>query len=252
MFRIDPEFKKLIPALSTEEYMQLETNINEDGCRDPLTVWQEENLLLDGHNRFEICKQYGLEYELFFVSLPDRQSAINWIINNQLGRRNVTPEQASYLRGKRYNMEKESRGGDRGNQYTVAKDHFDTLPESTATRLADEFKVSEPTIKRDGKFAAAVDTLADTIGDEARTAVLSGNSKVTKQDVTDAAEWYKSNPGERPTIEREAEELAGDDSAYDWTEDEKSETPILVAKTEKEILDAANRIRREKKEAKRQ
>lgn len=68
--------------------MQLETNINEDGCRDPLTVWQEENLLLDGHNRFEICKRYGMEYELFFVSLPDRQSAINWIINNQLGRRN--------------------------------------------------------------------------------------------------------------------------------------------------------------------
>jgi hypothetical protein len=67
VFRIDPEFKKLIPALSAEEYMQLETNINEDGCRDPLTVWQEENLLLDGHNRFEICKRYGMEYELFFV-----------------------------------------------------------------------------------------------------------------------------------------------------------------------------------------
>ncbi len=250
MFRIDPEFKKLIPALSHEEYMQLEENINADGCRDPLTVWQEENLLLDGHNRFEICKRYGMEYELFFVSLPDRQHAINWIINNQLGRRNVTPEQASYLRGKRYNMEKVSEPF-KGNQYTGGRDQNDPQ-QKTAARLADEFKVSEPTIKRDGKFAAAVDTLADTIGDEARTAVLSGNSKVTKQDVTDAAEWYKSNPGERPTIEQEAEELAGDDSAYNWTEDEKPEASILVANTEKEILEAAKRIRQEKLDQRRE
>ncbi len=106
VFRIDPEFKKLIPALVPEEYSQLETNIVDDGCRDPLTVWEEEELLLDGHNRFDICKRYGMEYEVFYVSLPSRQAAVNWIINNQLGRRNVTPEQASYLRGKRYNMEK--------------------------------------------------------------------------------------------------------------------------------------------------
>jgi N6-adenosine-specific RNA methylase IME4 len=210
-------------------------------------VWQEENLLLDGHNRFEICKRYGMEYELFFVSLPDRQHAINWIINNQLGRRNVTPEQASYLRGKRYNMEPKSPG----ERNDLTSDHFDPrLP--VADRLAEEFKVSPATIKRDGKFAAAVDTLADTIGDEARTAVLSGNSKVTKQDVTDAAEWYKSNPGGRLTIEQEAEELAGDDSAYNWTEDEKSEAPILVANTEKEILEAAKRIRQEKLDQRRE
>jgi hypothetical protein len=91
---------------------------------------------------------------------------MNWIINNQLGRRNVTPEQASYLRGKRYNMEKVSEPF-KGNQYTGGRDQNDPQ-QKTAARLADEFKVSEPTIKRDGKFAAAVDTLADTIGDEAR------------------------------------------------------------------------------------
>lgn len=250
MFRIDPEFKKLIPALSAEEYMQLETNIVDDGCRDPLTVWQEEELLLDGHNRFEICKRYGMEYELFFVSLPDRQHAINWIINNQLGRRNVTPEQASYLRGKRYNMEKLDQGGDR-----KSKDQNDLLKgETTAARLADEFKVSAPTIKRDGKFAEAVDKLADTIGDQARTAVLSGNSKVTKQDVVDAAKWYESNPGHRPTVEQVADELAGEADAFDWTEDEASEPEpaIFVAKTEKEILDAAKRIRQEKLDQRRE
>lgn len=242
VFKVDPEFKKLIPALSPDEYGQLESNIVDDGCRDPLTVWEEEGLLLDGHNRFEICKRYGMEYELFHVSLPDRQSAINWIINNQLGRRNVTPEQASYLRGKRYNMEKKEVGE---NQHTMRVDHFDP-PMSTAEKLADEFKVSAPTIKRDGKFAEAVDKLADRVGDHARTAVLSGDSKVSKQDVVDAAKWYEANPGQRPTIEEMAEKFASEADAYDQTEDEKPTLPLLVATTEKEILEAANRIRQER------
>jgi hypothetical protein len=34
------------------------------------------------------------------------------MIANQLGRRNLTPAQKSYLRGKRYNLEKGARGGD--------------------------------------------------------------------------------------------------------------------------------------------
>lgn len=241
MFRIDPEFKKLIPALVPEEYSQLETNIVDDGCRDPLTVWEEEELLLDGHNRFDICKRYGMEYEVFYVSLPSRQAAVNWIINNQLGRRNVTPEQASYLRGKRYNMEKAEHST--GRPKKEDQNDPDFLTGTTAERLADEFKVSAPTIKRDGKFAEAVDKLADTIGDQARTAVLSGNSKVAKQDVVDAAAWYKSNP---TTVEQVAEELAGEEDAYDWTEDKKPDPVILVAKTEKEILEAANRIRQER------
>jgi hypothetical protein len=75
--------------------------------------------------------------------LPDRQAAMNWMINNQLGRRNLHPDQASYLRGKRYNAEKQDKGGDR-----KSIDQNDPLIESTADRLATEYKVSAPTIKR--------------------------------------------------------------------------------------------------------
>lgn len=81
---------------------------------------------------------------------------MNWIIENQLGRRNLHPDQASYLRGKRYNGEKQDKGGDR-----KSIDQNDPLIESTADRLATEYKVSAPTIKRDGQYAAAVDKLAE-------------------------------------------------------------------------------------------
>ena len=52
--KIDPEFKDLIPPLSSDEYEQLENNILYDGCREPLIAWND--ILVDGHNRYDICQ----------------------------------------------------------------------------------------------------------------------------------------------------------------------------------------------------
>ncbi|MGH2414456.1 MAG: hypothetical protein ACRDEA_12385, partial [Microcystaceae cyanobacterium] len=104
--QIDPEFKSLIPPLSPQEKKQLEDNLLAYGCRDSLVVWKDHNLLLDGHNRYEICQAQGIEFNTVEIELPEREAAISWIIDNQLGRRNLTPEAASYLRGKRYRLQK--------------------------------------------------------------------------------------------------------------------------------------------------
>ncbi len=93
--RIDPDFFALIPTLAPEEYRQLEANLIQDGCRDPLVVWN--GLLLDGHNRKEICDGLGLEYTTTEVELPDREAAKAWIITNQFGRRNLSPYQKAEL-----------------------------------------------------------------------------------------------------------------------------------------------------------
>src|SRR4029453_7821456 len=103
---IHPELQSLIPPLTTEAYTQLESNIRADGCHDPLIVWQEEQTLLDGHNRYAICEQHGLDYRIQELSLPGLDAAKEWIIANQLGRRNLTPDQMSYYRGEQYNLKK--------------------------------------------------------------------------------------------------------------------------------------------------
>jgi hypothetical protein len=105
-FQIDPEFQSLIPPLSEKEREDLSTNLLDQGCREPLVVWSQEKLLLDGHNRFAICQQYGLNYTIKEITLGDRQEAIDWIIKNQLGRRNLTSAHISYFRGKLYNSTK--------------------------------------------------------------------------------------------------------------------------------------------------
>ena len=64
------DLQSLIPPLTPEELAQLEANLRAEGCRDPLIVWQEEQILLDGHNRLDLCERHGLEYRLQAISLP--------------------------------------------------------------------------------------------------------------------------------------------------------------------------------------
>lgn len=152
---VDPKFKALIPPLTEDELAQLEANLIEQGCRDPLVVWAEMGVVLDGHNRLEICKRRDISYQVVRSSFADRQAAEAWVINNQLGRRNLHPDQISVLRGKRYNGEKQALGG----QIPGSRVDQNDPPIPTADRLATEYKVSPATIKRDGKFAESVDAL---------------------------------------------------------------------------------------------
>jgi len=87
--KIDPEFKNLIPRLSEEELTTLEQNILSHGrCRDSIIAWKD--IIIDGHNRYAICQKYGIHYETTHKSFASRKEAELWIIQNQLGRRNIT------------------------------------------------------------------------------------------------------------------------------------------------------------------
>lgn len=50
MLKIDAELKALIPALSTEEYAQLEKNVLVEGIREPLIVWYQKPTKEDFRN----------------------------------------------------------------------------------------------------------------------------------------------------------------------------------------------------------
>jgi N6-adenosine-specific RNA methylase IME4 len=150
--RIDPEFKALIPPLTDEEYSQLEANILRDGILDAVKVWRGEWILLDGHNRLEIAKKHGLEYEITEVDCADRDAAMDWIDRNQLGRRNLKPDQRHLLMGRCYNRTKKAHGGQIPGT-RIGKD----CPSSTAEVLASEFGVSARTVKNAGQFAEAVE-----------------------------------------------------------------------------------------------
>jgi len=88
-------------------------------------------------------------------ALPDRKTAINWVIDNQLSRRNLGPFEASILRGKKYLLEKQSHGGVR------EKASVKNLHLKTREKIAKETGVSPRTIIYDAQLAEAVEDLKD-------------------------------------------------------------------------------------------
>lgn len=141
---IDPEFRSLIPPLLAEEYNQLEKSIRDEGCRDPLVVWLEEEILLDGHNRLAICETAGVPYEIRELSLPDRLEAMIWIRRNQVSRRNLTDDQRAMNAAGLAELESEKARRDRARK---AREYGGkATPEQIQDRLATtpSAKRSEP------------------------------------------------------------------------------------------------------------
>jgi len=189
---IDKEFQSLIPSLASVEFEQLEQNILTEGIRDALVTWH--GVLLDGHNRLAIAEKHDLPYETTGADLPDRNAAILWIVKNQLGRRNLTPQQVSYLRGKWYQREKKTQGfQEAGPGRGKTLDQNDPVF-STADRIASQTGVSAPTIKRDAAYAANIDAIAEAVGTEAKDVILTGEMRMTKQEVKETAALINDAP----------------------------------------------------------
>jgi hypothetical protein len=101
--KIDPEFERISLeefALSAEETAQLRANLIRDGCRDSLRIWDSEGILIDGHNRYRLCKELGIEFGTTPITLGSREAARAWIYANQLGRRNLTDDQRAIIAGR--------------------------------------------------------------------------------------------------------------------------------------------------------
>ena len=183
--RIDPEFKDYLGALDEDARQTLEKSLHVDGCRDALVVWPQPEgapILLDGHNRHEICERLGIVYRL--VDCPDyvidRASVVAWIVQNQRGRRNLSPDRLAYLVGKNYQVEKKSAGGDGTNQHTEECSQIGYIPrQRTVEKIAREFGVSPRTVQRYGKYAEAVDAVAVEHGPAAKVEILAGRKKVS-------------------------------------------------------------------------
>ena len=200
--KIDPEFQKQIPPLTDDEYKQLEENILKEGkLLSPLIVWN--STLVDGHNRYAILQKHP---EIYFSTMPlrfeNREEAIAWICRNQLGRRNLSPEQKRYLLGKQYEAEKKAAKIFRGNQYTLAKKSGGTHDDNhhsgkkTCDRIAEENGVSRASVLRASHYTRGID-IADNLSPGIKQKVFSGEVKFTNEEMS---KLVLSSPDKRKDV----------------------------------------------------
>ena len=69
---------------------------------DPIKIWQEpdtgEWIIIDGHNRYNILKKHNIDWHYWqdykiMGELETREDVKQWMLEQQLGRRNLSPEE---------------------------------------------------------------------------------------------------------------------------------------------------------------
>ena len=185
----------LASGLSEDELSQLEENILEEGLvLMPLIVWNDT--IVDGHNRYRIAQAHpGIGFRTHEKQFSNRYEALSWICKNQLGRRNLTPQQKKYLIGQRYDAEKKTHGGDRKSNLPESSGQNDHLivAQKTRERIASETGTSESYVKRADQYAKGVDA-AEEVLPGIKNDLLLGKFKPRETDVAAVA---RASPEER-------------------------------------------------------
>jgi len=93
---INEEYKKLLPTLSKQEYEALKQSIKTEGQHFPITI-NPQNIILDGHNRYKICLELGLEPKCELKTFQNGLLEKKFVIEANLRRRHLNKFQKAEL-----------------------------------------------------------------------------------------------------------------------------------------------------------
>jgi len=166
--KIDPEFRDLLDPLDPIELEKLRTDLLAHGCLDPLIVWRctghmaglgdthpAARILLDGHNRYQICYEHRIPVEIVELEFSNRAEALTWMRDHQVGRRNLSIEKRNELLARDYAAEIERRKN--GQKEKGQKNG------KAAAVVAKKHDVSPATVKRAVQTDRARDAIAKIV-----------------------------------------------------------------------------------------
>lgn len=168
---IIPELEFFIRKLNENEFSALESDILQNGCLDPIRIWENngEKIIVDGHHRYEICHKHEKPFSIESLSFKDIEEVKEWMIVNQLGRRNVNKESKIYLIGLHYNLNKRAVG--RYSENGVQSDHLSKVHQLSKRSLIDNANCA---------------TLIDRLDEATRNNFLEGKTTYKKIHLLDA------------------------------------------------------------------
>ena len=205
---INDELRSFVDPLTPIEYAALERSLLAEGCRDALVLWGE--VLIDGHNRYEICRKHGIEFRTVqngkFTSLEE---VMLWMIDNHLARRSVSDFQRGVLALRKKEIvaaravdKPEAEEGDKNDPGAVT-----TPPWNTREDIARAARVSSNTISQIERIQkAATPQLREAV----RQAAVAGGRKELQQAARQVREQKaasrprKETPDAEPVDEKAA------------------------------------------------
>lgn len=146
--RVDAKIEAMIRTLTEYELNALEESLLAEGKSiSPLWLWGD--LLVDGHNRFRLCKKYKLPYEVkqAYEDAEDMDDVMDRIRRDSLARRNLSTGEQSKHRAERVS-------------YKIKKS---VDPSEAIRAVAKESNVSVRQVQRDVKRAGLIETLDEDV-----------------------------------------------------------------------------------------
>jgi hypothetical protein len=254
---VNEELKAYIDPLTPEEHEALERSLLAEGCRDALVLWG--NVLVDGHNRYGICRKHGLSFQTVqnprFKSIEDVHL---WMIDQHLGRRSISDFQRGVLALRKREIVAERRA--RGTAAAApADDPAPAAPDgqpaqeglqtrealARAARLSSSQVVLIEKIQKQGapELVAALKAGAVSINAAAAVATLPAEEQAAaaaagadelKQAAKRVREARRRTPAASPVTDVEGD-AAGDPAAATLAED-----PLAALRQRVAVLEAEN------------
>ena len=181
--KIDPELRDLLPPLTDDEYKQLEKNIVENGFDRNFPIMEWHGYVVDGHNRYKICKDHNItDYVIGTLAYETKEEVMEWMLDIQLGRRNLSPIQRIAITEKYRPIYEKQAKENQGTRNDLKNNITVNLPQSlsnsnenrnptTAEKLASVAGVSEKTYRMGAK-------ILNSDNKEVKEKVLSGEMSI--------------------------------------------------------------------------
>jgi ParB-like chromosome segregation protein Spo0J len=212
---IDEDFSTLLTPLSDTEYATLEQRIIKDGrVFDRIKVWGD--IIIDGEHRYKIACEHGIPFETEEMNFRDREAARRWIIENQIGRRNIDSLTRAGLIGK-LREEKSIKETAKATNKSVSTVKRDAANQRVLKELPIEArnKITTGKVEASGKALRELGSLPEEKKSEVINLISNSHEKAGVKTVSDAIQAVKNRPSS-PAVtskivrdEQEAETAVG-------------------------------------------
>ena len=187
---MNPEYEKLLPKMSDEDFASLKASIQEEGQHYAI-IANEDLEILDGHHRFRACVELGIEPDFETRRFEDKLHEKKFVIEANLRRRHLNNFQLVELGVPLLEIEKalakkrQSNGGKVGRDVQLGIASDDAKPESKAKAteiVAKKIGVSTRTFERGKRILAEADEDDKQRLREGKTSIAQVYREVVAQD----------------------------------------------------------------------
>ncbi len=180
--KTDSELKSLLPPLTDDEYGRLEKSILENGFDRNFPIMEWHGYIADGHNRYSICKKHNIEPIIGTLAYDTKEEVMEWMLDIQLGRRNLSPIQRIAVAEKYRPIYEKQAKGNQGTRNDLKNNIPQNIGESKKKKTAKDREVNSRLAKVanvNPETYRQAKRVLDSENDDLKQRVLSGETSIS-------------------------------------------------------------------------